>query len=355
MAGRIAAPPNGAAPLGNQTAAEIAGWQQVLANARTRARVQAAQQATLDQANADTVDSLAQSKVDRSAKANAVALRSASVIPSERGDIPGVAANAAVASAMNGAARVAGMAGALPDQSGTRLEVGLPATDTHPNGTPMMPDGTPLQFPAAARRAPAQGTDPAAGTGTAAGPFTTPTGAPGSPTGPLAPPLYLSNHLMAKHGISLTPELYDQGIDAAVAAGHLNPAQGGFWRSYRGEMDNNVRDAVAQHIAGSQPGQLNQAGIPADSTVSRPVAYLAAAQAHHADLSRAAAELDAAGLHGSALAARTVRDANNQTPETDKATIWNNHLATLPPAVRAQAAARVTVAQLAHGKPKDKD
>jgi hypothetical protein len=296
-----------------------------------------------------------QAKLDTAVKRNHQALMAASLVPAEQGDTAGVAQQAAIAQAHRNAARVMADAGALPAQAKDALAVGSPAAMTTPEGTPVNLDGTPLQAP----QRPAWGRQRSPATTTPAAPQAPPTGSVEPPEATPAPqqpstvPAYLANRVAGDHGIVLTPDVYHAAIDSATQAGHINDVQAKHLHEnpHMG-MNNDVATILSHHIGGGTSSGPQPATV-VDPTVHRPVAYLAAAQAHHADMNRTAAELDAIGIPGAANLIRQVRDADNQTPDTDKTAILASGIEHFPPEVQALIRSKVTAKQLTHGKPKE--
>jgi hypothetical protein len=355
LSGKLNAPTDepSVSVLNRQTRAEMSARDQMLANARTRSKMAALQQKVLTKASDDQVDNLAQRKVDAASKKAAVDLQAASVIPSERGDVPGVAQAAAVARAHRAAAGVLNDAGQLPEQARDAISVGNPGAMVTPEGAPVNLDGTPLEASRPrlwralrAPEAPTPGEPQAAPTGSVEPPEAM------SPTPGV--PAYLDNHLQRRHGIPLTKDVWHAAIDAAQGAGDINPIQA---RSYREGPDMGMspeeRDMFVKHIAGvSQKPSSSQGAQPEDRTVRRPIAYKIAADTYHSNTNRDIAELEQLGMPAGAALLREIRDANNQTRDTNKTAIFNKGLEQLDPATAAAVRARVTAGQLSHGKPK---
>lgn len=335
MAGKAIPGMDGTAPLGSQTAAEIAGWTQMQRNKATAlAQAQKVMKTQPDIAG--------QLSLDKQARANNTTLAAAATVPTTKPGITDVASDAAVAQALAKANRVMKLAGVEPVN-----EVGN-KPDPVPVNTPIPASKAPPAAPQAAPLQPQPAQAPQA-----------PTAAPGPPQG--TPTVRPWERYILNGSSRLNLDHVDQAIDEHVAAGDMTPQQAQALRNHPGIEQSSILapiQARALRIAGVGAGP-DAVGLPqgtqgfgpapADKSVKRPAAYLYATQEYHLDAGRLA---DAAKAAGMPNVADVVEDIQHTVSPMQKGIIRDHFLLSLPEGQREAASRFLPDRLVNHGKSK---
>jgi hypothetical protein len=303
-----------------------------------------------------TVDALAQAKVDRLVKANAVNIAAADKLPTYTVHQDSVAGTAAMVQALQSAARTQAIAGSAPAALKDRMAVGNPVGDLTQNiGSPSAfptrtprPSNGPLA-PVDNTAAVAQPTLPQPPTAPPQAPPMAPGGSPVAAQGISGPAPALNPETLAIHGRpwekyvgKTVPGATRQQVYDAVDAVHT-PETAAQLKGNMSGADAEHLQPVIEHLAASQPGANGT------QEIAMPKQWEAGKAAYQSDVSRQAAEARSVGLPDTAAALAAVGITKGQVA---KAQVRDAHLASITDGAKRAQAARMFTKRLMHHGPK---